>query len=87
MKNIFKIAFRNLFRYKRRSLLTAMLIVFGVVLVIVFSGISASFKGMMVGTITDSMMGHLQIHKKGYVSFESSLEPCSAIMSKQLTFV
>jgi putative ABC transport system permease protein len=23
---------------------------------------------MMVGTITDSMLGHMQIHKKGYVS-------------------
>lgn len=68
MKNIFKIAFRNLFRYKRRTFLTGSLIIFGVVLVIVFSGISTSFKGMMIGTITDSMMGHLQIHKKGYVS-------------------
>lgn len=68
MKNIFKIAFRNLFRYKRRTLLTSLLIIFGVVLVIVFSGISTSFKGMMIGTLTDSMMGHLQIHKKGYVS-------------------
>ncbi len=68
MKNIFKIAFRNLFRYKRRTLLTSLLIIFGMVLVIVFSGVSTSFKGMMIGTITDSMMGHLQIHKKGYVS-------------------
>jgi len=68
MQNIFKIAIRNLFRYKRRTLLTGLLIVFGVVLVIVFSGVSTAFKGMMIGTITDSMMGHLQIHKQGYVS-------------------
>ena len=68
MKNIFKIAMRNLLRYKRRTLLTSLLIILGVVLVVVFSGISKSFKEMMIGTITDSMMGHLQIHKKGYVS-------------------
>ena len=68
MKNIFKIALRNLLRYKRRTLLTSMLIILGVVMVVVFSGISKSFKDMMVGTITDSMLGHLQIHKKGYIS-------------------
>ena len=68
MKNIFKIAIRNLLRYKRRTLLTSLLITIGVVMVIVFSGVSGSFKNMMIGTITDSMMGHLQIHKKGYMS-------------------
>ena len=68
MKNIFKISLRNLLRYKRRTLLTSLLIILGVVMVVVFSGISQSFKKMMVGTITDSMLGHLQIHKKGYVS-------------------
>jgi len=68
MKNIFKIALRNLLRYKRRTLLTSLLIILGIVMVVVFSGISKSFKDMMVGTITDSMLGHLQIHKKGYVS-------------------
>jgi len=68
MKNIFKIAIRNLFRYKRRSLMTSLLIIIGVVLVIVFSGVSISFKNMMIGSITDSMLGHLQIHNKGYVS-------------------
>ena len=68
MKNIFKIALRNLLRYKRRTLLTSLLIILGVVMVVVFSGISKSFKDMMIGTITDSMLGHMQIHKRGYVS-------------------
>ena len=68
MENIFKIALRNLLRYKRRTLLTSLLIILGVVMVVVFSGISTSFKDMMIGTITDSMLGHMQIHKKGYVS-------------------
>ena len=68
MTDIFRIAVRNLLRYRRRSLMTALLIVIGLVLVIVFSGISGSFKNMMIGMLTDSMLGHLQIHKKGYVS-------------------
>jgi putative ABC transport system permease protein len=48
--------------------MTSLLIIMGVVLVIVFSGVSLSFKNMMIGSLTDSMLGHLQIHKKGYVS-------------------
>jgi len=48
--------------------MTALLIIIGVVMVIVFSGVSDSFKRMMIGSITDSMLGHLQIHKTGYVS-------------------
>ncbi|MBN2089462.1 ABC transporter permease [candidate division KSB1 bacterium] len=68
MKNIFKIAIRNLLRYKRRTLMTSLLIIIGIVLVIVFSGVADSFKSMMIGSITDSMLGHLQIHKTGYVN-------------------
>lgn len=68
MVNIFRIALRNLLRYKRRTLLTATLVTLGVVFVLVFSAISGSFKEMMIGQITDSMMGHLQIHRKGYVA-------------------
>ncbi len=68
MLNLFKIAIRNLMRYKRRTLLTASLIVVGVVFVLVFIAVSGSFKNMMVSQITDSFLGHIQIHKKGYVA-------------------
>jgi putative ABC transport system permease protein len=68
MINTFKIAIRNLLRYKRRSLLTSLLITVGVVMVILFSGLSGSFKQMMVGLITDATLAQIQIHKKGYVS-------------------
>jgi putative ABC transport system permease protein len=68
MINLFKIALRNLFRYKRRTLLTALLITTGVVFVLVFISVSDSFKNMMVGEITDSMLGHIQVHRKGYVA-------------------
>ncbi|MEA2115273.1 MAG: FtsX-like permease family protein [Thermodesulfobacteriota bacterium] len=68
MIRIFKIALRNLMRYKRRTLLTAMLITLGVLMVILFSGLAGSFKSMMIGQITDSNIAQMQIHKKGYVS-------------------
>jgi putative ABC transport system permease protein len=68
MTNLFKIAIRNLIRYRRRTLLTASLITIGVVFVLVFVSITGSFKAMMIGQITDSMLGHLQIHRKGYVA-------------------
>ena len=68
MIRIFKIALRNLLRYKRRTLLTSVLITFGIVLVILFSALAGSFKSMMIGQITDSNLAQMQIHKKGYVS-------------------
>ncbi|MGA1865534.1 MAG: ABC transporter permease [bacterium] len=68
MYNLFKIAIRNLFRYKRRTFLTTLLITIGVVFVLVFISVSDSFKGMMIGQITDSMLGHIQVHKRGYVA-------------------
>ncbi|PKN35537.1 MAG: ABC transporter substrate-binding protein [Deltaproteobacteria bacterium HGW-Deltaproteobacteria-19] len=68
MVNLFKMAVRNLLRYRRRTLLTASLITIGVVFVLVFLSVSGSFKAMMIGQITDSMLGHLQIHRQGYVA-------------------
>ena len=73
MLNVFKLAARNLFRYKRRTLLTSMLITLGVVAVLLFISVSGSFKALMVGQITDSMLGHIQIHKKGYLASIDSL--------------
>ena len=68
MFRLIKIALRNLLRYKRRTILTMSLITIGVAFVLVFVSVTASFKAMMVGEITDSMLGHIQVHKKGYVA-------------------
>ncbi|MBC2715914.1 MAG: ABC transporter permease [Desulfobacteraceae bacterium] len=68
MVNIIKIAARNLRRYLRRTLLTSALITLGVVAVLLFISITGSFKEMMVGQITDSMLGHIQVHRKGYLA-------------------
>jgi len=72
MLNIFKIALRNLSRYKRRTILVGLLIALGVVAVQVFVAASGSYKTLIVSQITDAMLGHIQIHKKGYlVSIEN----------------
>jgi putative ABC transport system permease protein len=68
MFKIVKLAARNLARYGRRTLLTAGLIILGITAVLVFVSISGSFKSLIVGQITDSMLGHLQVHRKGYVA-------------------
>ena len=68
MLNILKIAVRNLMRYKRRTLLTSSLITVGVIFVLVFISVSGAFKSMMIGQITDSFLGHIQIHKRGYLA-------------------
>lgn len=80
MKNLIMIAFRNLFRNKRRTILTSSLITFGVVLVIVFGGLAISFKSQMVGILTNTAMGDLQIHRKGYVESIDNL-PLSLTLS------
>lgn len=68
MAKLLHIAARNLMRYQRRTLLTALLITLGVMAVLTFIALSGSFKQLMIGQITDSMLGHLQIHRKGYVA-------------------
>lgn len=61
-----KLSARNLLRYRRRTLLTAGLITLGVVALLVFVATAGAFKQTMVGEITDAMLGHMQVHRKGY---------------------
>ncbi|NOQ66940.1 MAG: FtsX-like permease family protein [Desulfobacterales bacterium] len=87
MFNIFKIAAKNLARYRRRTFLTSTLITLGVVSVLLFVSVSGSFKAMMIGQITDSMLGHLQIHQKGYLASIDSLPLNKNLNQKQLAKV
>ena len=84
MLKILKIAARNLMRYQRRTLLTTLLITLGVMAMLLFVSTSGSFKQMMVGQITDSMLGHFQVHKKGYVSSIDSLPLTMNMQSKMV---
>ncbi len=82
MIGILKIAFRNLYRQKRRTLLTVSIISVGVTAVLLFSSLAGSFKAMMIGQITDSMLGHAQIHRMGYVSAIDNM-PLNRMIKKQ----
>ncbi len=73
MLNILKIAVRNLTRFGRRTLLTSSLITLGIVGVLLFIAVSGSFKAIMIGQFTDAMLGHLEVHHKGYVASIDSL--------------
>jgi putative ABC transport system permease protein len=83
MLDILDIASRNLLRYRRRSLLTLLLIVIGMVAVLLFIAVAGSFKSMMVGQFTDSVLGHLQVHRKGYVASIDNL-PLNLNMKPQM---
>jgi putative ABC transport system permease protein len=87
MGNVIKLAIRNLQRYKRRTLLTSVLITLGVVAVLLFISVSGSFKAMMIGQITDSMIGHLQVHHKGYLASIDSLPLDLNLQGKQFARV
>jgi len=73
MLNILKIAVRNLTRFGRRTLLTSSLITLGIVGVLLFIAVTGSFKAIMIGQFTDAMLGHLEVHRKGYVASIDSL--------------
>jgi len=68
MFNVLKMAARNLSRYRRRTLLTLLLIVIGMIAVLLFIAVTGSFKQMMIGQITDSVLGHIEVHRQGYVA-------------------
>jgi len=68
-----RLAARNLSRYRRRTLLTALLITIGVVAMLLFVAAAGSFKQVMIGQITDGMLGHLQVHRRGYVASVDNL--------------
>ncbi len=63
---IFKIAFRNIFRQKRRTLLTSLSMLGGFVLAAFFIGFSDGSYGNIVNLFTKNKTGHIQIHQKEY---------------------
>jgi putative ABC transport system permease protein len=87
MWNTFRIAARNLLRYKRRTLLTVGLIALGTVFVLVFMAVAGSFKNMMIRQMTDSFIGHLQIHKRGYLAAIDNLPLHMNMNAKQMGMV
>jgi putative ABC transport system permease protein len=84
MLNVLKMAARNLMRYQRRTLLTSLLIVIGIVGVLLFISITGSFKSVMIAQFTDSVLGDLEVHHRGYVASIDNL-PLDLNMSAPAT--
>ncbi len=68
---ILKMAFRNVLRHKRRSLLTALMISGGFVLFSLSQGISEGTYGSIIEMFTSMHTGDVQIHKTGYLQRSS----------------
>lgn len=62
-----KIAYRNLFRQKRRTIFTASSMIVGFVLACFFIGWSDGSYGTMIDNFTRYQTGHIQIHKGDYL--------------------
>ena len=63
---ILKIAFRNIFRQKRRSVLTALTMAGGFTLAAISIGWSDGSYNFIIDMFTRNRLGHIQIHQKGY---------------------
>ena len=65
---ILKIAFRNIFRQKRRTILTALAMIVGFTLSSVFIGWSDGAYGNIIAMFTRNRIGHIQVHREGYLN-------------------
>jgi putative ABC transport system permease protein len=63
---VFKMAFRNVFRQKRRSLLTALTMFGGFILTALAIGFTDGTFNGIINAFTRSRLGHIQIHPRGY---------------------
>ena len=61
-----KIAFRNIFRNKRRTLLTMLMVMMGGFCIVLFNGFVQNAKISMREDLINTKTGHIQIFKKGY---------------------
>ena len=64
--NSFKIARRNIWRNKRRTIITAASIFFAVFFAVVMRSMQTGTYAEMIKNVVSSYTGHIQIHKKGY---------------------
>ena len=71
---ILKIAFRNIFRQKRRTILTALAMIVGFTLLSVTIGLSDGAYGNIITMFTRNRTGHIQVHRAGYLDKPSLYE-------------
>ena len=64
---ILKMAFRNIFRQRRRTILTGLSMFGGFFLAAVFIGWSDGGYNYVIDTFTRNRLGHIQIHEKTFL--------------------
>ena len=67
MGRFWAITWRDLWRNRRRTLLTGMVMTFAVAVMILFIGLGDGAHTMMIRSMTDSFMGHAQVQAAGYM--------------------
>lgn len=63
---LFKLAWRNLWRNKRRTIITLMSVFFAVILSISTMGVKKGLYNRIIKNLTETYAGYSQIHAKGY---------------------
>lgn len=78
-----KIAFRNILKNKRRSLVTILAIAIGFAAVGLFRGYAAdTYDGLRVSAIRGEGLGHLTIYKKGWLEY-GNIDPDAYMLTKE----
>ncbi len=80
---IIKMAFRNLFRHKNRTILTLVTIIVGILLSIVGEGTYAGMEEQMKGTYIKTDVGYHKIYGKGFYKDKSENEQLEFLISKE----
>ncbi|MFQ6070508.1 MAG: ABC transporter permease [Candidatus Aminicenantales bacterium] len=62
-----RMAFRNIFRQRRRTVLTALSMIGGVSLAVIFIGWSDGSYNDIIDKFTRNRLGHIQIHQRNYL--------------------
>jgi putative ABC transport system permease protein len=61
-----KLAWRNIWRNKRRTILTAASVFLAVFLALMVRSIQTGWFDNLISVVTESYTGHIQVHRKGY---------------------
>ena len=72
MKFYLKMARRNIFRNKKRTFLTGLIIAIGLASLMFTDAVTVGMKKNMISSVTSSFLGDAQIHREG---FQESLDP------------
>jgi len=84
---MYKIAFRNIFRHRRRSLLTALTMMGGFVLAAIAIAWADGSYNNIINMFTRNRLGHIQIHARGYLDKPSLYKSIDNVdhLGKQLS--